>query len=523
MIRTIVGDCRDVLPTMPASHFDCIVTSPPYWGLRSYLPDGHDDKHREIGAEPTLDAYVERMRGVARELWRVLKPRGTFFLNLGSCYASGGTRASRSRQPSRAQANGSDDKEPSGSITLDSACYGPDDEYQAGFLSRRGRTPDSSLPLRQSASPDEQTGQHIALLDSELRAELSRLSPKALSFLGYAPDAFALEATSSASLQQRQRYFCDAPPRTERASDRMTLSPESASRTLGKDVSEKAFDSPSEAFRRYLAIMSRNFKAKDLVDVPHIVMLTLQADGWYVRSAIVWAKRSPMPESVTDRPTSAYEMVFLLTKSERYFYDADAIAEESTYPGDNRALRTDTRKAIDIACADNGSRARTGKPTGETRNARNVWTIATQPYRGAHFATMPPDLAERCIKAGSSEKGCCPHCGKPWERVIERESRPNAPSCNGKYDGVGKHRSVSGGVSNDARERIDRGWHPSCACPPHKPQPARILDPFGGAGTTGLVADRLGRDATLIDLNPQYREMQHERLLADAPLFVEIA
>lgn len=140
---------------------------------------------------------------------------------------------------------------------------------------------------------------------------------------------------------------------------------------------------------------------KNLVGIPWRVAFALQSDGWYLRSDIIWHKPNPMPESVTDRPTKSHEYIFLLTKSERYFYDHEAIAEQSVYPGDNRSLRIDTRKAIDPMCMDGGSRARTGNPTAETRNKRTVWTIATQPYPEAHFATFPPKLIEPCILAGS--------------------------------------------------------------------------------------------------------------------------
>ena len=142
-------------------------------------------------------------------------------------------------------------------------------------------------------------------------------------------------------------------------------------------------------------------KHKDLIGIPWRVAFALQADGWYLRQDIIWHKPNPMPESVTDRCTKAHEYVFLLSKSDRYFFDAEAIKEPSAYPGDNRASRRDLRKEIDPFCADNGSRARTGNPTGETRNRRSVWTVTTKPYAGAHFATFPPDLIEPCILAGS--------------------------------------------------------------------------------------------------------------------------
>lgn len=142
-------------------------------------------------------------------------------------------------------------------------------------------------------------------------------------------------------------------------------------------------------------------KTKDLILIPSRVALALQADGWYLRSQIVWHKPNPMPERVRDRPTSAWEAIFLLSKRPHYYYDADAVAEPSVCPPDNRALRRDRRKEIDPACMDDGSRARTGKPTGLTRNCRNVWTITKKPCKAAHFGTMPIQLAERCILAGS--------------------------------------------------------------------------------------------------------------------------
>jgi DNA modification methylase len=186
-------------------------------------------------------------------------------------------------------------------------------------------------------------------------------------------------------------------------------------------------------------------KPKDLIGIPWMAAFALRADGWYLRQDIIWAKPNPMPESVTDRCTKSHEYIFLLSKSAAYRCDMDAIAEKSAYPGDNRAERSDTRKSVDPMCMDGGSRARTGNPTGETRNKRSVWTVSTKPYAGAHFATFPPDLIEPCILAG-------------------------APA---------------GGV---------------------------VLDPFFGSGTTGQVAQALGRRYIGIELNEAYKPLQDERL-----------
>jgi hypothetical protein len=158
-------------------------------------------------------------------------------------------------------------------------------------------------------------------------------------------------------------------------------------------------------------------KPKDLLLMPARLALALQADGWWVRSDIIWHKPNPMPESVTDRPTSAHEHVFLLAKAERYFFDAEAVKEQSVTNDPRRPYGSqgawqmdgrpvEQRHGGELRAPANRKRGEfSGKTTAmqftETRNIRNVWTIATNPYPEAHFATFPPELAERCIKAGS--------------------------------------------------------------------------------------------------------------------------
>jgi DNA modification methylase len=260
-------------------------------------------------------------------------------------------------------------------------------------------------------------------------------------------------------------------------------------------------------------------KQKDLIGIPWLLAFALRADGWYLRQEIIWHKPNPMPESVTDRCTKAHESVFLLTKSARYYFDAKAIAEDTTTRPQN--WNTETHRYSDGDVTGLGAHhGLTSARNQDTRNKRSVWTIATQPYSGSHFATMPPELAETCIKAGTSEKGQCPHCGAPWARVVDVESRPNADNCNSMYGG---YRGVSGGVGNDRRERTDRGWAPSCACPAHESVPQMVLDPFGGAGTTALVADRLQRDCTIIELNPEYAALARNRINDEAGLFAPVA
>lgn len=141
-------------------------------------------------------------------------------------------------------------------------------------------------------------------------------------------------------------------------------------------------------------------KPKDLVGIPWRVAFALQADGWWLRQDIIWHKPNPMPESVRDRCTKAHEYVFLLAKSERYYYDAEAVAEAAEYG--HRGSRFDTGKTAEhgMQRSQQGERDDSG-----TRNRRSVWTVSTKPYSGAHFATMPPDLVEPCILAGCPEGG----------------------------------------------------------------------------------------------------------------------
>ncbi len=145
-------------------------------------------------------------------------------------------------------------------------------------------------------------------------------------------------------------------------------------------------------------------------------------------------------------------------------------------------------------------------------NLRNVWTIPTFGFPGAHFATFPPKLVEPCIKAGTSEKGCCPECGTPWVRGIEVHDPDGRLGRSWHDDDPGEGRPI----------HRTSGWQPLCDCGAGDPAPCTVLDPFGGSGTVGMVADRLGRDAILIELNPDYAQMAERRIHGDAPLLADV-
>jgi len=253
-----------------------------------------------------------------------------------------------------------------------------------------------------------------------------------------------------------------------------------------------------------------------------------------------------MPESVRDRPTKAHEYLFLLTKSQHYFYDPDAIREPQTGNAHSRGNGSTPKSAVPgsgikaNASLHQAISRYTVVPGG--RNKRTIWTIATQPYPKAHYAVFPPTLVEPCIKAGTSGRGCCPKCSAPWERVTRKTSNIDQSAKGSRFD-QGKT-AVHGESRSQTGERfLSRtiGWRPACACYDHLyradfPQawnprkrhqrqasgnwwarvrrrpglrhwsikPCTVMDPFGGSGTTGEVCVKLGRRCTLIDLSQEY-------------------
>lgn len=264
--KLLVGDARQILLQMPDGHFDSIVTSPPYWGLRDYGVPG------QIGAELTVDDYIADLVRLFCEARRTLADDGTLWLNIGDSYTSGGRT------------------------------------WRDADAKNKGRAMDYRAPTPEGLKP------------------------------------------------------------------------------------------------------------KDLIGIPWKLAFALQADGWYLRTDIIWNKPNCQPESVKDRPTRAHEYVFLFSKSEKYYYDWQAIMEPAAGPNQ------------------------------KAKNRRTVWNINTEPYPGSHFAVYPKALVRHCVAAGSKENG-------------------------------------------------------------------RVLDPFFGSGTTGVVCNDMGRDCVGIELNAEYAELARERLL----------
>ena len=410
-VRILVGSALERLKDMPDESVHTCITSPPYWGLRAY-----EGEKGMIGMEPSFAAHLDHLVAVFREVRRVLRHDGTFWLNYGDAYAGSG------------KGEGNETRK---------------------------------------------------------------------------------QSTNRGSYQRVQEH--------------------------------------NKAYR------AEGFKPKDLMMLSARVAIALQDDGWYLRQRNIWHKPNPMPSSATDRPTCAHEDVFLLARSRRYFYDHVAVrttAKEEytkmpdgwdTEPGAHgtvhrkgrsKGRKTDKQRGHSRLHAGFNDRwdAMSGKEQmAMGANLRHVWTIPVAGYSETHFATFPPALVEPCIKAGTSLHGVCSECGAPWEREINREV--NGPLEAKPYAGDGQMKmsgypSTNGleGTSLAQTDKVTletRGWRPTCACDAMI-VPAKVLDPFAGAGTTGLVAQRLGRDAILIEISEKYANMAAKRLRQDAPLMADV-
>jgi DNA modification methylase len=287
----------------------------------------------------------------------------------------------------------------------------------------------------------------------------------------------------------------------------------------------------------------QGLKAKDLMMIPFRVAMALQQDGWYLRSVIPWVKRNAMPESVTDRPATAVEYLFLFSKARMYFWDAEAIRMLALNEG--RLVKASGPDARNARVGDvvNDRRTAAGFTNHDTlvsgRSYRNSdaffasWqgllldedgdplalVVNPAPLKEAHYASFPPKLVEPFVKAGTSERGCCSECGAPYRRVVERQTTwAERKALGGTAGNVGVSETYQNGVHGG---RVDHnlhgpppktlGWQPTCAHDA-EPRPCIILDPFLGAGTTLTVAAYFGRDGIGIELNPEYAALAGRRI-----------
>lgn len=417
-VRVLQGDALAVLKTLPSNSVHCVVTSPPYFGLRRYLPGGHPDAALEMGSEPTPDAFIAALVEVFAEVRRVLRGDGVALVNMGDGYNSA-----------------------------------PVGRFNGGGFK------------------------------------------------------------------------------------------DGSAKTGGRDMAGVATSGQLDK------LAASGLSAKNLLMMPARVALALQADGWTVRSQMPWVKRSCMPESVTDRPTSAIEYVYMLTKGPTYYWDAEAVKRTGAIEAGVRAAKgSNVRSALKDV---NGRPPEYWDYTG-TRNFRNsdlffdsltepyglitdadglpvALDVNPEPFPGAHFACFPSKLVEPLVRAATSERGCCAVCGAPWERVTEKVDTGRTQKMP---DGFATFAGAHGTIHPDGREKgvsgvpvmaaITTGWRPRCG---HDAAvvPCTVLDPFAGAFTAPMVADRLQRHAIGIELSEAYCAMARARLIADAGIFADLA
>lgn len=206
---------------------------------------------------------------------------------------------------------------------------------------------------------------------------------------------------------------------------------------------------------------------KELLGIPWRVVLGLQEQGWRLRSQVIWHKVGGMPENVSDRPTGSYEPIFMLTRSDRYFYDEEAVKLSS------------------------GARL------------RNLWSINPRIYKGAHSAVFPPDLPRYCILASTSAEGACSFCHAPYERELELVSRQDRQWL-ARYGSTGDGSFKGHGFPHlDAPIYKTIGWKRSCGCPDGPIEGCLVLDPFAGSGTTLQEAYNMGRAYLGVEVNPE--------------------
>lgn len=228
-------------------------------------------------------------------------------------------------------------------------------------------------------------------------------------------------------------------------------------------------------------------RSKNKIGVPWKVAFALQENGWILRQDVIWEKSNPMPDGSKDRPTTCHEYLFLLTKSEKYYYDYFAALENSEKPIKGKQ-KFGSREQIGTNRHDQN---RTFEHYGK-RNKRSVWTTSVSRFEGSHWATFNPELIEPCILTSTSKKGCCPKCKTGWNRIID------------------KTREESGQL-----ELTGNLWEPGCSCGIQETESCVVLDPFSGASTTGFVCSQHNRDYVAIDVNQEYLNVARKRLGID--------
>lgn len=463
-VRILQGDCRETLRSLPDRSVHMVVCSPPYWGLRDYGLDQWE------GGDSACD-HKKSAGGRGSNIPQTKNPNVEY--PIAAHRGGDGSRCGMC-----------------GAIRVSPTVWGGAPECPHESISRG--TCGLCGAWRGSLGQEETPGAYVAHLVEVFREAWRIIRGDGTLWLNLG-DTFCSTAPGTMGDPLHQRgYF-------EGVSDRRAA-----------------------AATRFRPETPPEMKPKDLVGIPWMVAFALREAGWYLRRDIIFSKENPMPESAKDRPTTSHEYIFLLTKEPQYFYDGDAIKEEGkSGPSDIRKMIEKREriggkhKVLDDPLSKASQTTNIGRKRSVGRagwrNARSVWTINTVPYREAHFAVFPVELPTRCILAGTSAFGCCRFCGAPWERLVRWGELPANPAAMSDDELV---------VWVQAHPDTTFGWTPTCVCRGQRGRvvPAVVLDCFSGAGTTGLAAARLGRDAVLCEANPDYVVMSDARITGEAPL-----
>jgi DNA modification methylase len=490
-VSLLEGHVVDVLASLPAGHFHCAVTSPPYLWLRAYGTEGQtweDGWLGELGQESTPELYVEHLVAVFRAVRRVLREDGTLWVNLAGCYYNdpGGQNGAALRNP------------PLGSTSI--LKESRSDGYHSGkSVDARGisrKTMEASAQLGR-----QKRGRHPWLKPLDW-VDVPGLFARAMQQDGWTwrSDVVWVKPSAlpeSVSGTRWERCRTKEAPSKRRPDHQKAGSPGGAQgyRAGGQQA---AFDSQAE-----------------WADCPGCPKCAAN-EGLVLRRG-------------SGRPTKSTERILVFARGPGYFYDTEAVREPHTTAGDPRNRPDyEPKRERNVGGRTDGLTISSGAMTWPSagRNLRDVWTISPEPISDAHYAAYPSALPERCIKAGTSEWGACPACGAPWARVLRR-TRPSERTARQEYlakvqvdrsggVGSGGTNSTTFGLSaEEMPETVTVGWRPTCRGPgvaAQAPVPARVLDIFGGSGTTALAANRLGRDCTLVELKPEYAALSRKRI-----------
>ena len=479
------GDALEVLRTLPAESVQCCVTSPPYFGLRNYGVDG------QMGLEESPEAYVAAMVEVFREVRRVLKPDGVLWLNLGDSYAAARSYQVSDKNPAVGPTRHlGHSKPPIGFKQKDllmipaRVAMALQEPYYAGRIKRledrvwlAAMLDAEGCMFIQKRKAGQSNGQgYFRTNDNygpgvEIANTSRAVVDRIMALVGQG--SICSQGPDQTSGRRKQTIYRWNLRTTECREFVRELYPHLVAKQQQARILIGCPSAGEQAESAHAALKALHRTGTSDVDFPEPP--SMFEPGFYLRCDVIWSKANPMPESVTDRPTKAHEYIFLMSKSERYYYNADAIKEPgigdhprnvqgpmpTRVPGasDHSGMRKsgDKQRGHGRRHAGFNDRWDAMSRAGQTsvmRNKRSVWKIATRPFSEAHFATFPEEIPTVCILAGS---------------------RP-------------------GDV---------------------------VLDPFNGAGTVGVVCAKTGREYIGIELNPAYVAMAEKRIGNVAPLFAE--